>query len=88
MFHSEHNNSDVSPNIYWLASNVSFTFVYLLALVPQTIASKNQGKVNSVIEANSNSHTLVTVQMARFLLLPSIKPGVNRELLGGNHNQR
>jgi len=63
----------------------SYLFIFL---VPPTIASKNQGKVSIFIEANGNPQTLVAVQMARFLQLPSIKPGVNRELLGGSHNQR
>jgi len=51
LFYLPHN---VSLNIYWLAITVSFIFVYLLALVPPTTASKNKGKVNIVIEANDN----------------------------------
>ena len=79
---------NVFLDIYCLASNVSFISVYVLALVPPTIASKNKGKVNIINEANGNPQTLVTGQIARLLQLPSIKPGVNRELLGGSHNQR
>ena len=73
---------------YWLAINIFLVSAYLLALVPPTIASKNKGKVNIINEANGNPQTLVTGQIARFFQLPSIKPGVNRELLSGSHNQR
>jgi len=79
---------DLLQLFYWLAINVFFLSAYLLALVLPTTASKNNGKFNIVFEANSNLQTLATRRIASFFKLPSIKPGVNRELLGGSHNQR